>query len=48
MATVPAFSVFSATSELFVTAAVYFVLWRAWRHDDFRGKLLAVTLAFEA
>jgi hypothetical protein len=48
MAQVPAFSVFSAASELAVTAAVFFVLWRAWRHDDFRGRLLAITLGFEA
>ncbi|MEA3203616.1 MAG: hypothetical protein QOI63_1295 [Thermoplasmata archaeon] len=48
MAQVPAFSAFSAASELAVTAAVFYVLWRAWRHDDFRGALLAITLAFEA
>ncbi|MFO1532092.1 MAG: hypothetical protein ABR562_00090 [Thermoplasmatota archaeon] len=45
---VSAFSGFSAVSELFVTAAVFYVLWRAWRHDDFRGALLGVTLGFEA
>jgi hypothetical protein len=48
MSSIPAFSYVSAVSELAVTAAVYFVLWRAWRHDDFRGTLLAITLAFEA
>ena len=44
---VSAFSHFSAVSELFVTAAVFYVLWRAWRHDDVRTALLAVVLAFE-
>lgn len=45
---VTAFSHFSAASELFVTAAVFHVLWRAWRHDDLRLALLGVTLTFEA
>jgi hypothetical protein len=44
---VSAFSHFSAVSELGVTAAVFYVLWRAWRHDDVRTGLLAVVLAFE-
>lgn len=48
MSAVPAFSYVSAVSELAVTAAVFYVLWRAWRHDDFRGVLLSIVLAFEA
>lgn len=44
---VSAFSGFSAVSELFVTAAVFYVLWQAWSRNDFRGGLLAVVLAFE-
>ena len=44
---VSAFSHFSAFSELGVTAVVFYVLWRAWRHDDIRTGLLAVVLAFE-
>lgn len=45
---IPAFSIFSATSELVVMAAVFYVLWRAYYRADFRVALLAVTLAFEA
>ena len=48
MATIPAYSVFSATSELLVTVAVLYVVWRAYRHSDFRRGLLVVVLAFEA
>jgi hypothetical protein len=48
MAQVPAFSAFSAVSELAVTASVFYVLARAYRRDEFRGALLAVTLGFEA
>jgi hypothetical protein len=44
---VTAFSHFSAASELLVTAAVFYVLWRAWRHDDVRTGLLGVVLTFE-
>lgn len=48
MAAVPAYSAFSAASELLVTAAVFYVLWRAVARDDFRRGLLVVVLAFEA
>ncbi|HLF16301.1 MAG TPA: hypothetical protein VI796_02580 [Candidatus Thermoplasmatota archaeon] len=48
MAAVPAYSIFSASSELLVTAAVFYVLWRAYARDDLRIGLLAVVLAFEA
>jgi hypothetical protein len=48
VATIPAYSVFSATSELLVTVAVFYVLWRAYARDDFRRGLLVVVLAFEA
>jgi hypothetical protein len=44
---IPAFSIFSASTELLVTAAVFYVLRRAWARGEFRGALLAVTLAFE-
>jgi hypothetical protein len=47
MAAVPAYSAFSAVSELLVTAAVFYVLWRAAARDDFRKGLLAVVLSFE-
>ncbi|MES2155627.1 MAG: hypothetical protein V4510_10870 [bacterium] len=47
MTNVPAFSIFSATSELAVTAAVLYVLWRAYYRNDLRVALLATTLAFE-
>ena len=47
MASIPAYSIFSATSELLVTAAVFYVLWRAYARDDFRRGLLATVLAFE-
>jgi hypothetical protein len=48
MSLIPAYSVFSAGSELLVTAAVFYVVWRAWSRDDFRRGLLAVVLGFEA
>lgn len=48
MAAIPAYSVFSASSELLVTAAVFYVLWRAYARDDFRKGLLVVVLSFEA
>ena len=48
MAAIPAYSIFSATSELLVTVAVLYVVWRAYRHSDFRRGLLVVVLAFEA
>ncbi len=47
-ATIPAFSIFSASSELLVTAAVFYVLWRAYFHADLRKGLLIATLSFEA
>ena len=48
MAAIPAYSIFSAGSELLVTAAVFYVLWRAYARDDFRKGLLVVVLSFEA
>ena len=48
MSTIPAYSIFSAASELLVTAAVFYVVWRAWHRDDFRRGLLVCVLAFEA
>jgi hypothetical protein len=48
MAAIPAYSMFSAASELLVTAAVFYVLWRAYARADFRKGLLAVVLSFEA
>lgn len=45
---IPAFSIFSASSELLVTAAVFYIVWRAYTKNDFRGALLAIVLAFEA
>lgn len=44
---VPAYSAFSAVSELLVTGVVFHVVWRAWRHGDLRKALLVVVLAFE-
>jgi hypothetical protein len=44
----PPYSIFSASSELLVTAAVAYVVWRGWRHGDFRRGLLVCVLAFEA
>jgi hypothetical protein len=48
LASIPAYSIFSATSELLVTAAVFYVLWRAYARNDFRRGLLVVVLLFEA
>lgn len=48
MAQIPAYSIFSALSELLVTAAVFYVVWRAWHHNDFRRGLLVCVLVFEA
>jgi heme A synthase len=48
MAAIPAYSVFSASSELLVTAAVFYVLWRAYARGEFRKGLLAAVLSFEA
>jgi hypothetical protein len=44
---IPAYSIFSASSELLVTAAVFYVVWKAW-HGDFRRGLLVSVLVFEA
>jgi hypothetical protein len=48
MPAIPPYSIFSATSELLVTAAVLYVVRRAYLHGDFRRGLLVVVLAFEA
>ena len=48
MAAIPAYSIFSAASELLVTVAVLYVVRRAYAHSDFRRGLLVVVLAFEA
>lgn len=44
---IPVYSIFSATSELLVTAAVLYVVWKGW-HGDFRRGLLVCVLVFEA
>ena len=45
---IPAFSMFSAVSELFVTAGVLWIVWRNWTRRPFPlGAFLAVAL-FEA
>jgi hypothetical protein len=41
------FSHFSAVSELFVTAGVFYFFWRAMRRDDFRWAFIAIVVAFE-
>jgi hypothetical protein len=46
-AAIPPFSAFSATSELAVTAAVFYVFFQAYYRDRFRGALLAITVSFE-
>lgn len=45
---IPLYSTFSATSELLVTAAVFYVVWKALKHNDFRRGLLVSVLVFEA
>lgn len=45
---IPPYSTFSATSELLVTAAVYYVVWKAYAHGDLRKGMLVTVLAFEA
>jgi hypothetical protein len=45
---VPAFSVFSAVSELFVTAGVLYVVWANWNRRLFRGLLFLGLALFEA
>lgn len=47
MVQAPTFSTLSAITELFVSAAVYTVLWQAYRHDRFRGGLLSFALTYE-
>lgn len=46
MADIPPYSIFSATTEVMVTAAVFYVIWKAWR-GDFRRGLLVGVLVFE-
>jgi uncharacterized membrane protein YozB (DUF420 family) len=46
MTNVPPYSIFSASSELLVTLAVFYVVWKGWR-GDFRRGLLAAVLVFE-
>lgn len=41
------FSHFSAASELFVTAGVFYFFYQAVRHDRFRWGFIAILLAFE-
>ena len=45
---VPSFSVFSAVSELFVTAGVLYVVWANWNRKRFPGPLLLALALFEA
>lgn len=45
---IPAFSVFSAVSELFVTAGVLYVVWANWNRRLFRGLLFLGLALFEA
>jgi hypothetical protein len=45
---VPSFSVFSAVSELFVTAGVLYVVWANWNRRRFPGPLLLALALFEA
>jgi len=45
---IPPFSLFSAISELFVTAAVFYVVWRNWNRKPFPLPLLIVVALFEA
>src|SRR5687767_7320604 len=46
VAGIPPYSIFSATTEVLVTAAVFYVVWKAW-HGDFRRALLVSVLVFE-
>ena len=45
---IPAFSLFSAISELFVTAAVFFVVWLNWNRRPFPLPLFIAVALFEA
>jgi len=44
---VPAFSIFSAVSELFVTAGVLYVVWANWNRRRFPGPLFLAVALFE-
>lgn len=44
---VPLLSAVSAVTELFVTAAVFYVLWAAIVRDEFKTRLLAAALGYE-
>lgn len=44
---IPWFSAFTAVTELFVTVAIFYVIYQAWANDEFHGKLLAGALAYE-
>lgn len=44
----PAFSIFSAVSELLVTAGVLWIVWRNWTRRTFPVPLLLVVALFEA
>jgi hypothetical protein len=44
----PAFSVFSAVSELFVTAGVLYVVWANWNRRRFSGLVFLALALFEA
>ena len=45
---IPAFSIFSAVSELFVTAAVFYVVYRNWTRRPFPLPLFIAVALFEA
>jgi hypothetical protein len=45
---IPPFSLFSAISELFVTAAVFYVVWRNWNRKPFPLPLFIAVALFEA
>ena len=45
---IPPFSIFSAISELFVTAGVLYLVWSNWRRRRFRGLLFLGLALFEA
>jgi hypothetical protein len=45
---VPPLSIFSAVSELFVTAGVLYVVWANWNRRRFRGLLFLLLALFEA
>lgn len=45
---IPPFSIFSAISELFVTAGVLYVVWRNWHRRTFPLPLFLALVLFEA